>query len=122
MTPPIHPSMLDYLAGGLVVIGTAAGTLTSGHGWEWVIQGGMAAIVVLLLLKFVPDLLKQSSDKDRSFVDALERQNKAHAEAMKTLVDAFERHDSAWREMMKARGFCPVRDNPNFTQHDPTPR
>jgi membrane protein implicated in regulation of membrane protease activity len=115
MTPPIHASMTDWFAGGALILGNAAagvaGTV-SGHGWEWVIQGGMAAIVVLLLLKFVPDLLKSASDKDKAFIDALERQNKAHAEAMKTLVDAFERHDCAWRELMKTRGFCPVRDNP----------
>jgi uncharacterized membrane protein YhiD involved in acid resistance len=67
------------------------------------LQAGMAGVVVLLLLKFFPMLMKHLEEKD-----------KRHEETIRNIVERNEKKDEAWQKIVSDRGICPVStDNQN---------
>jgi hypothetical protein len=98
------------------VITLAAGTIILGimpneGDFTILIQAGMAGIVLLLLLKFIPDLMKANAEQMKLHQNAMESITEAHRVALDSLVKSFEQHDSSWRELLTRRGYCPVRDS-----------
>ena len=85
----------------------AAGTapllaqMTASPDWTVWVNAGMAGVVMVLLLKFFPMLLKH-----------MEQMSQRHENTIKNIIEANTRKDEAWQELVQARGICPLKDEP----------
>jgi hypothetical protein len=116
MIPPVNPIHESIFAGclaGLASIGMLAQSLVADSSlgvWGLILQAGNAGIVLLLLLKFIPDLMRNQREAATAHQDAMQKIVDTHKATIDSLVKSFENHDGAWRDLMNRRGYCPVRD------------
>lgn len=124
----LNHSIMEFVAwtsGIFAGIGAIFGQLAivdPSAGWApIVIQGGFLGVVVVLLLKFFPDLVKANKESAASYLKALEDQRKAHDEmtekqqrayeaTIERIVSSHEKQMEGWRVLLLERGYCPVRD------------
>jgi len=120
-----------YLGGIFMAIGTFFGQLATNPESSWysiAIQAGMMGVVLLLLLKFFPDLQRSQRETTDRFLMALTEQRVAHDAAVdahrlayeatierivhehELRTEAHERQMENWRKMIALRGYCPRRD------------
>jgi hypothetical protein len=103
--------LIELGMGGLAT--AAAATQGVGASSDWfsvVLQSGMAGIVVILLLKVIPDSSRANATRHREFLDALAVRDAAFMKALKEERESRERQNAAWLAIVTERGYCPVRD------------
>lgn len=110
--PPTDP--LAWLAGFSTSVSTLLGSLASDStagGWlPLIVQAGMAGIVVLIVLKHIPELIKAQAEANKLHAENLRLEREAFERTITRIVDANERKDEAWQKLISLRGYCPVRD------------
>lgn len=83
----------------------------SGSGWlPLVVQAGMAGIVVLIVLKHIPELIRAQQRANDQHAENLRLEREAFERVMNRIVESNERKDAAWQHLISQRGHCPVRD------------
>jgi hypothetical protein len=130
MSNPIHESIMAGTLAGIASTATIAqSVMDTGIGpWGLVLQAGNAGIVLLLLLKFIPDLMRNQREASTAHQAAMQKMAESHRSTMQNIVDShkttvdslissFENHDNAWRDLINQRGWCPVRDGDTKNQH-----
>jgi hypothetical protein len=121
MSNPIHESIMVGGLAGLASIATLAqSALDAGASpWGLILQAGNAGIVLLLLLKFIPDLMRNQREASTAHQESMQKIVDSHKATVDSLVKSFERHDDAWRDMLSQRGWCPAREinNPAHIHH-----
>lgn len=98
-------------ASASTLMGSLAGEAVSGGGWlPLIVQAGMAGIVVLIVLKHIPELIRAQQRANDQHAENLRLEREAFERVMNRIVESNERKDAAWQQIISQRGHCPVRD------------
>ena len=112
---PISAEPLAWTAGFATslstLIGSLSGDAVTGGGWlPLIVQAGMAGIVVLIVLKHIPELIRAQQRANDQHAENLRLEREAFERVMNRIVESNERKDAAWQKLIAQRGHCPVRD------------
>jgi hypothetical protein len=104
---------LAYASSFCFSFATLLGSLAADTSAGWlpvVVQAGMAGIVVLLLMKHIPQMMERNERMQERHLQVLQEERKAFEHTITTIVQSNASKDQAWQHIIQSRGFCPVRD------------
>jgi hypothetical protein len=88
-----------------------------GGGWmPLIVQAGMAGIVVMLVMRHIPQLQASAQAQQDKFIELIRSENEQFRATIKEIADNRDSDQQAWRDLIARRGYCPVRD------HDMSPK
>jgi len=104
---------LAYAASFCFSLSTLLGSLATDPSSGWlpvIVQAGMAGIVVLLLMKHIPQMMERNERMQERHLQVLQEERKAFENTITVIMQSNASKDKAWQHIIQSRGFCPVRD------------
>lgn len=80
-------------------------------GWlPVIVQSGMAGIVVLIIMKHIPEMIKANERNTDRYLEALKGEREAFRESLRDISKENTKREESLREALEKRGTCPIVD------------
>lgn len=85
-------------------LASIAGDTTSGGWLPLVVQAGMAGIVVIIVLKHIPELIRAQQRANDQFSENLRQEREAFERVMNRIIESNEKKDALWQDLISRQG------------------